>query len=141
MKGRTPIPTAIKRISGDGIHDSGGRFLVDEMQPQSGPPRPPKDLSVEARKEWDRLIKELSIAAILKKSDRAALTILCNLWAQMKSAEPNMCTDSKAAAQFRDAAKLWKSYAVEFGLTPAGRVKIPAPPKEQTTTDEFNIED
>lgn len=138
MRGRRPIPTALKAAAGDGIHDSGKRKLpTNEPKPVPGRLAKPKHLSASASAAWDRLIEAIERLGVLSTTDRAAITMCAELlglaadaYAAMKTegtttqhangtAGPTPCFGIyvKATAQA-------KALLAEFGLTPSARPRV-----------------
>lgn len=133
-RGRRPTPTALKVLRGN----PGKRPInQDEPKPTPGPPEPPEHLDDEARKQWFRWCDELSNMRVLTKADREILAVMCDTWARYVKAKkavdvagllvkspngypmlnPALSIVNKCAAQLR-------SFATEFGLTPAARSRI-----------------
>ncbi len=74
MKGRKPIPTALRLITGQGRH----RTNKDEPQPERVMPACPGWLSKEARAHWRRLAPQLFKARVLTVIDWTALAAFCD---------------------------------------------------------------
>jgi P27 family predicted phage terminase small subunit len=147
MRGRKPKPTHIKAITGN----PGKRPLNrNEPVPETAIPECPPELSDGARREWDRLIGELSKLRLLTHLDRAALATYCSayaLWAEAVEAiqqygamlkSPNgYPVQSPYVAIANRQAELMLRISSEFGFTPASRGRISAPrPDEPTLFDE-----
>ncbi|HEY0009885.1 MAG TPA: phage terminase small subunit P27 family [Tepidisphaeraceae bacterium] len=145
MRGRKPIPTAIKELNGN----PGKRALNhNEPKPDAVIPPCPKHLSLEAKKEWRRITKELHTLGIISKLDRAALAAYAQAWGRWCEAEeqlrnhgpivrspsgfpiqnPYLAVANKAMEQIM-------KISSEFGLTPSSRSRIDAKP--HTPTDEL----
>ena len=87
MRGRRPLPTAIKELTGN----PGKRPLnLDEPQPPKVIPKCPKHLDENARKEWRRISLELHRLNLLTIVDRAALAAYCQAWGRWVEAEANI---------------------------------------------------
>lgn len=133
-RGRRPTPTALKVLRGN----PGKRPInQDEPRPTPGPPEPPEHLDGEARKQWFRWCDELTSMRVLTKADREILAVMCDAWSRYVKAKKQVDKDgllvkspngypmlnpalsivNKCAAQLR-------SFATEFGLTPAARSRI-----------------
>jgi phage terminase small subunit len=70
MRGRKPLPSNVVRLRGN----SGKRRLNDaEPRPAAKAPACPACLGDEARKEWQRLTKELAALGLLTGLDRNLL--------------------------------------------------------------------
>jgi P27 family predicted phage terminase small subunit len=105
-------------------------------------------MSLEARAEYRRLIRQYRGSGLLTHFDRAGLAMLCELYARWKKAEESLAKSglvietkqgnlvqnpmlgiaNRAQAEYR-------RWCIEFGLTPAARARIAIP--ERTTEDEF----
>lgn len=150
MKGRKPIPNAIKRASGDGVHDSGGRLIGNEPQPEPGLPDCPKTLKGPERKAWSLFAQELDAMGVATKADRAALTMLSQCWSQLEElaqtirAEgtivtlPNgIKTQNAALKTYREVAKFTLALLSEFALTPSSRSRIQLPLSPDNDDDDL----
>jgi P27 family predicted phage terminase small subunit len=134
MRGRKPKPTTLKLLEGN----PGKRPLNHhEPQPASDKPTCPSHLSGEARKEWNRISKDLHQAGLLTRIDKTALAIYCQAWQRWVEAEENLkkvgpvvkspsgypvlnpfwSVANKAMSQMQKA-------LVEFGMTPSSRSRI-----------------
>ena len=84
MRGRKPTPTHLKLVKGN----PGRRPLNDcEPAPRKMMPKPPADLSGDARDEWARVAPELYRVGLLTSLDRSALAAYCQLYARWREAE------------------------------------------------------
>lgn len=136
MAGRPPKPTRLKELGGN----PGKRALPKgEPKPKSKRPSCPRHLSGEARREWNRMAKQLFDLGLLTEVDRAALAAYCQAWARWIEAE-----DAMRAPDFRmitttdsgypvvspwlniatTAMKQMKSFMTEFGMTPSSRSRV-----------------
>lgn len=143
MRGRRPSPTRMKVLTGN----PGKRPLnVDEPQPDPAVPECPPELSPVARREWDRLVGELTALRLLTNLDRAALAAYCGayaLWAEATEAihkygamikSPNgYPVQSPYLAIANRQAEIMMRIASEFGFTPASRSRIATPKEEDWT--------
>ena len=137
MRGRRPTPTRLKLLTGN----PGKRPLnEDEPQPEPAIPECPPELSPLGRKEWDRLVGELSALRMLTHLDRAALAAYCGayaLWAEATEAIQKYGVMIKSPQGFpiqspylsiaNRQAEIMMRIASEFGFTPASRSRISAP--------------
>lgn len=145
-RGRPPKPTALKQLAGN----PGKRALNGaEPKPQAKRPPCPKSLQGEARKEWNRMSKQLFELGLLTQVDRAALAAYCQAWAHWVEANeqveklgmivktengyPQLSPYWTIAQQ---AAKLMKSYLTEFGMTPGSRSRLRVGQDERPATIE-----
>jgi len=127
--------------------------------PKDGPPTepadvpaPPDHLDEAAAAEFVRVAAELGTVGLIEQVDRAALAAYCVAWSRWISAEiavaemgtvvksptgfpiqnPHLSIANKAMTQI-------KSFAVEFGFTPAARVRVAQmmdPPDDNAATEE-----
>jgi P27 family predicted phage terminase small subunit len=139
MRGRRPKPTRLKLLTGN----PGKRPMNhDEPRPETAIPECPPELSPLARKEWDRLVGELSSLRMLTNLDRAALAAYCGayaLWAEAMEAIQKYGAMIKSPQGFpiqspylaiaNRQAEIMMRIASEFGFTPASRSRIAAPAK------------
>jgi P27 family predicted phage terminase small subunit len=139
MRGRRPKPTRLKLLTGN----PGKRPMNhDEPRPEAAIPECPPELSPLARKEWDRLVGELSSLRMLTNLDRAALAAYCGayaLWAEAMEAIQKYGAMIKSPQGFpiqspylaiaNRQAEIMMRIASEFGFTPASRSRIATPAK------------
>ena len=137
VRGRRPKPTRLKVLTGN----PGRRPLnMDEPMPQAAIPECPPELGAVARREWDRLVGELTSLKMLTNLDRAALAAYCGsyaLWAEATEAIQKYGTMVKAPSGFpiqspyvaiaNRQAEIMMRIASEFGFTPASRSRISTP--------------
>jgi P27 family predicted phage terminase small subunit len=136
MRGRKPIPSAMKELAGNPGHRP---LNAHEPRPESAIPACPAHLQGEAKKEWRRLTKELAAVNVVSRMDRAALAALCQAWARWVAAEeelkktgPIVKSPSGFPIQNPYLAVANKSMepivklSAEFGLTPSSRTRISA---------------
>lgn len=78
MRGRKPVPTHLKAITGN----AGKRPLNnEEPRPELNVPKCAIQLGPIARTEWDRLSTDLVTLRLLTNLDRAALAAYCGAYA------------------------------------------------------------
>ena len=139
MEGRPSKPTALKLIEGN----PGKRPLPkNEPKPDTSLIPCPDYLKKDkvAFAEWKRIIPELYKLGLLTKVDKTALELYCSQYSIYRQAlrvindEGLITTNIRqgdkanpAAAIAREAAKVIKAIAVEFGLTPSSRCRINLP--------------
>ena len=145
MRGRKPIPTALKLLRGT------KRGPDDEPQPEAALPECPEHLTEEAKAEWNRLAAELHQLGLLTRIDRAALAAYCVTWSRWVSAERQIAEQGEVVKSpngypiqnpylsvANEALRQMKSFLTEFGLTPSSRTRIGAkPPVEQSDFASF----
>lgn len=137
MRGRRPKPSRLKLLTGN----PGKRPLnPDEPQPEVVIPECPLELGSVARREWDRLSKELAALGLLTNLDRSALAAYCGayaLWAEATEAIQKYGTMVKSPSGYpiqspyvsiaNRQVEIMMRIASEFGFTPASRSRISAP--------------
>lgn len=140
MAGRRPTPTALKLVTGN----PGKRATnKKEPKPKRVIPSCPAHLTDEAKVAWGRLVVLLDRMGVLTEADVFALERLCDCYADILSCRELIKLDGRtyhtidqngntlvknnpAVNQLRAADAQFKSYLVEFGLTPAARTKVNA---------------
>jgi phage terminase, small subunit, putative, P27 family len=134
MAGRKPIPTNLHILRGN----PGKRQLNgDEPRFDPSPPKCPAHLSDEAKREWRRIVRELSKAKLLTVVDRAALAAYCQAWGRWVEAEENIRKhgtlvkspngypmQSPYLAVANKAMEQMTRMLVEFGMSPSSRSRI-----------------
>ena len=146
MRGRKPLPTRIKLLTGNpGKHP----LNHDEPKPEPEIPECPPELGPAAQQEWQRLVGQLASLRLITNLDRAALAAYCGayaLWAEAMQAiqeygamvkSPNgYPIQSPYVAIANRQAEIMMRIAAEFGFTPASRSRIATPsPGEPTLFD------
>ena len=135
MSGPPPKPTALKRLEGNpGKH----RLNENEPQPAVGCDAPDW-LTPGARAEWGRVYPEIARLGLITVVDRAAFAAYClavdimeRATAAMRPTDENPLPEltekltraTGAESLRREAMKTIKSFATEFGFTPASRSRI-----------------
>lgn len=140
--GRKKKPSALKRALGT---ERPGRRNKNEPSPKVVIPKAPEHLSIEAREEWDRIVKEIHSLGMMSSLDRAALSAYCQAYGRWVQAESilnelslsggidkglTVMTDSGNVIQnpvvgiANKAMQDMVKYSVEFGMTPASRAKV-----------------
>lgn len=140
MAGRRPKPTALKLVEGN----PGKRAInKKEPKPRSEIPSCPAHLEDSGKVAWGRLSVLLDRMGVLTEADGAALERLCDCYTDILESRRLIRQDGRtykvitttgeilikgnpAVAQLRAADAQFKSYLIEFGLTPAARSKVHA---------------
>lgn len=136
MKGRKPIPTALKVLAGNPGHRPLNR---GEARLQTQMMRAPKHLDAEAKAEWRRIVRPLYNAGLLTSVDRAALAAYCQAYSRWVRASREMDyqdfileTDkgysypNPLLGIINGALDTMRKFAVEFGMTPSARSRVKA---------------
>jgi P27 family predicted phage terminase small subunit len=149
MAGRRPKPTALKLVAGN----PGKRAInKKEPKPKRVIPSCPEHLSDSAQVAWGRLTVLLDRMGVLTEADGVALERLCDCYADILESRKLIRQDGRtykvttqtgeilikgnpAVNQLRAADAQFKSYLVEFGLTPAARSKVQATPDDDEKAD------
>lgn len=141
MAGRTPKPTALKKLAGNP-----GKRPLNQREPKLEPRMlsVPRFLSEEAKAEWRRVVHELYDAGLLTAADRAILTAYCHAWGMFVKAEKELkgqtlVLESSNGNKYQNplvgivnkARYDVKRFAAEFGMTPAARSKVQAEAPEE----------
>ena len=140
MRGRKPIPTRLKLLTGN----PGKRPLnYNEPRPEMEIPECPPELSPTAQREWHRLVGDLASLGLLTSLDRAALAAYCAayaLWAEATEAIQKFGAMVKSPTGYpiqspyvsiaNRQAEIMLRIAAEFGFTPASRSRIATPSPE-----------
>jgi len=144
MAGRRPKPTVLKLVTGN----PGKRALNKrEPKPRREIPSCPAYLEDSGKVAWGRLSVLLDRMGVLTEADGAALERLCDCYTDILECRKLIARDGRtyqttatsgemlikanpAVAQLRAADSQFKSYLVEFGLTPAARSKVNAAPED-----------
>ncbi|MGC3891273.1 phage terminase small subunit P27 family [Pseudomonas urmiensis] len=138
MAGRRPTPTELKLVRGNP-----GKRAINKKEPQPARriPSAPAHLTNEAQVAWGRLTVLLDRMGVLTEADGFALERLCDCYAEILALREMVDFQGRtyettstqgelvlkanpAVAMLADVDRRFKSYLVEFGLTPAARSKI-----------------
>ena len=149
MAGRRPKPTALKLVEGNP-----GKRKINKAEPKPARSIPscPAHLSDSGKVAWGRLSVLLDRMGVLTDADGAALERLCDCYTDILECRELIKQDGRtyktltaqgdtlikgnpAVAQLRAADAQFKSYLIEFGLTPAARSKVHATPDEDQEAD------
>ncbi|AFJ47153.1 phage terminase small subunit P27 family [Shimwellia blattae] len=137
MAGRRQKPTQLKVVAGN----PGKRKLNDkEPRPARQIPSPPEHLTDWGMLAWGKLSVLLDDMQIMTVADALALERLCDIYADILQLRNTIAVEGRtytvqteggflikahpAVAMLADADRRFKSYLVEFGLTPAARTKV-----------------
>lgn len=139
MAGRRPTPTALKLVTGNPGKRAPNK---KEPKPKRVIPSCPAHLTDEGKVAWGRLVVLLDRMGVLTEADTFALERLCDCYADILECRELIDRDGRtyttqseggtliktnpAVNQLRAADAQFKSYLVEFGLTPAARTKVNA---------------
>jgi P27 family predicted phage terminase small subunit len=135
MRGRKPIPTALKLLHGT----RKDRILPDEPKVDPGMPLCPDFIQGEGREQWNVVGPQLVALGIMTQVDGVGLAMLANATARWMAAEvkvqqmgevlqsdeggyyqnPYLAVSNKAFEQMN-------RMLVEFGMTPASRTRVSA---------------
>ncbi|MFK0090657.1 phage terminase small subunit P27 family [Pseudomonas sp. NPDC090755] len=138
MAGRRPTPTELKLVRGNP-----GKRPINKKEPLPAKriPSTPGHLTNEGQVAWGRLTVLLDRMGVLTEADGFALERLCDCYAEILALRELVDTNGRtyettstqgelvikanpAVAMLADADRRFKSYLVEFGLTPAARSKV-----------------
>ena len=138
MAGRRPTPTALKLVTGNP-----GKRAVNkkEPKPEAKAPACPSHLDAKGKATWKKLCALLGGMGVLTEADGLALERLVDCYSDILECRKLIERDGRtyttldqnsntliknnpAVNQLRAADSQFKSYLVEFGLTPAARTKV-----------------
>lgn len=139
-KGRKALPTAIKELRGGSkTYHRKGNDQEPKVPGYKIAPRPPKHLDDVAKTEWRRIAPMLCDAGVMTKVDRSGLEAYCVAYATWVHAteqiqkhgmlikSPNGYPTQSPYLSIADrAAKEYRAWLVEFGMTPSSRSKVKA---------------
>lgn len=152
MAGRRPKPTALKLVQGN----AGKRAInKKEPKPKREIPSCPAHLDDSGKVAWGRLSVLLDRMGVLTEADTFALERLVDCYTDILECRALIERDGRtyttstsqgdtlikgnpAVNQLRAADAQFKSYLVEFGLTPAARSKVQATPDDDDKKDPLN---
>lgn len=151
MAGRRPKPTHLKVVTGN----PGKRKLNDkEPTPAREIPSPPEHLTDWGKVAWGKLTVLLDGMGILTIADTLALERLCDIYADILQLRLTIADEGRtytvqtdggflikanpAVSMLADADRRFKSYLVEFGLTPAARTKVKVNGDDDKKEDPLN---
>jgi P27 family predicted phage terminase small subunit len=138
MAGRPRKPTKQKILQGTFRKH---RSAANEPDPPvvDRVPAPPRHLSLEARKLWKHLARRLKDQGLLTALDLPSLEILVFNWGLYQELRKAILKRSRSFSSYlkvrnsqtaleytamKEAFRLYKAFAVEFGLSPAARSRI-----------------
>lgn len=142
MAGRRPKPTVLKLVEGN----PGKRAINKrEPKPRREIPSCPAHLDDSGKVAWGRLSVLLDRMGVLTEADGFALERLCDCYTDILECRQLIAENGRtytvatqtgeilikgnpAVAQLRAADAQFKSYLIEFGLTPAARSKVNVDP-------------
>lgn len=151
MAGRRPTPTHLKVVTGN----PGKRAInKNEPKPPADPVKMPAHLNATAKSAWTNVKSILGRMGVLSKADEYALERLVSCYAEIRDCEKAIKTHGRTyetyndsggimhrprpeVAMLADADRRFKSYLVEFGLTPAARSKIQIDESKKDDLEEF----
>lgn len=139
MRGRKPIPTALKLVRGN----PGRRPLPGNEPIARIGAKAPDWLSDAAKEHWPLIAKQLTDAGILTELDAPALGLYCEAFVRWKHANEQVAKFGpvvKAPSGFPVQSpflaisnRAWEQMLrmlIEFGMTPSSRSRITAEPLE-----------
>ncbi|NJN53300.1 MAG: phage terminase small subunit P27 family [Anaerolineae bacterium] len=143
-RGRKPKPTAVKQVQGN----PGKRALNQrEPKPKTAVKRPyGLGQGLQAR-FWNEHAAEMERLQVLTGVDVAAFRLMAEAYAFAVQAATELRADGSLTVEgrdgpkknplaqvFRDQATLFKSFAVEFGMTPSARARLQLPEEAEQLT-------
>lgn len=140
--GRKAAPNNLRILKGRGEgkdgkpRDTAGRPLPQVPSFTRALPQKPFDLEGDASMAWDLIVRELGRVEILKPLDALALEMACEAYARWKDAAKkrrlhgSLGKNSQGVVRApwvaieAEAAKEFRAWCAEFGLTPAAEAKV-----------------
>ena len=145
MTGR-PLPTKLKIFKGT---DKKIRLNENEPEPLSDNIVMPEHLSKKAKKQWEKIVEQLTGAGIMTNLDQDALELYCEAYAKWADANDKLRTHGmvvKAPSGYpipspylsiaNKAFEQLRQMMIEFGMTPSSRTRIKAEPRK--TENDFD---
>ena len=149
MRGRKPLPTAIKKLRGNP-----GRRPLNDAEPRfaHAVPRCPRHLSGDAKAEWRRVTVQLRTQGLITLIDRAALAAYCQAYGRWVQAEEALSKSSLLIKTTNGnvipnpylhianrAMDDMRRFMIEFGMTPSSRsrIKVGTPADEPTLAEQL----
>lgn len=133
MRGRKPVPTALKIVRGN----PGGRPLNENEPTPSNEIERPDYLSPQAAEHWPIVAKQLHDAKLLSSVDVAALALYCEAFARWRHASDQVQkfgpvvkapsgfpVQSPYLAIANKAHEQMCKLLIEFGMTPSSRSRV-----------------
>jgi len=149
MAAPRPTPTALKLVKGNP-----GKRAINKAEPKPERiiPKCPRHLDKHGKAVWRKLSEMLDRMGVLTEADAYTLERLCDCYSDILDCRALIARDGRtyevstpggdtlikghpAVNQLRAADAQFKSYLVEFGLTPAARSKVNATPDDPAKED------
>ena len=137
-RGPAPKPAGLRLLEGTDRRGRSGRRLDRSREPVApvGEQEPPYEFSAEVLRVWEQTVTDLEEMGIASPADRYTLAAYCEAVALFERASALVRDSSivvegahglvvdKAVIVQRQAANTMRLFAQEFGLSPAGRMRI-----------------
>jgi len=144
-RGPKPKPTKLRVLQGN----AGKRALPkSEVQPRAADPlAAPTSLDALGLQKWRQLAPQLTELGLLTELDVDMLAMYCQTWSDWRSVRTAIAVtagkdDGQAlviasglAKREKELRTALRQLASEFGLSPASRSRVPAPPKGNDPKD------
>lgn len=134
-RGPPPTPTAQLKVVGSWR----AKTRKGEPSPDTEAPGCPSWLDAEAKREWKRVVPQLTRLGLLAEIDRAVLVGYCEAWAEYVNACRAIQTEGVVVSSTRgtltknpmlliknEARLAMLRFAQEFGLSPSARARVGA---------------
>lgn len=134
-------PTKVKKLQGT----LRKHRIRDEWEPPVGAPPMPEHFGADARRQWRLVMPVLLQAGLITTTDASTLEAFCEAYQEWKDAARIIAKEGQlvevppygqkahpAVKILNDARAQCMSYAQRFGLDPASRSRIAAPPAKET---------
>jgi P27 family predicted phage terminase small subunit len=134
MRGRKPVPTHLKLVTGNP-----GKRAINRNEPrlESALPTAPEHLSAAAKAKWAALAPELHQSGLLTRVDGDMLAVYCSAWADLAGLELQlhrygMMLRGKDGTPYPNpyfymrnkAANIVHKFGIELGMSPSSRSRV-----------------
>lgn len=147
-RGPPPLPTSVKKARGT---LRAGRTVATEIHPPEAVPGMPTWLDKEARAEWKRVMPQLEALRIMTDLDRAMFANYCatlslavratiayqneGLTIEVGTGKSSQTWKHPMIAVAQEARAQAMRLGGEFGMSPASRTRVGAPPEKPRGSD------
>lgn len=144
-RGPRPTPNKILNLRGSWR----GKVNKREPKPRPGSPSCPPHLDAEAKREWRRVVRDLTAVGLLTHVDRAALAAYCANWSRWVKAEKDLAKrgeiliSANTGGEYQNpwlaiangAQEKMAKFLAEFGMSPSSRAKLQIAPPDKEEED------
>ena len=132
MRGRKPMPAALRAISGVRSHKARPEHAPPD--PDHGVPDPPADLPADALAAWPYVARLVDLCCTVADVEALALLARARAYVTMTyAALERMPTDRQTQIAYEVAQRIYAARLSDFGLTPATRQRVAGKPQDGTS--------